>query len=72
MNVKFMKPAVMKKHFSSLLAAAFLLSGCSWLSALNPWAEEKPAAETREVVPEARGVNRYLWQCLKNVKNAIA
>jgi len=36
----------MKKHFSSLLAAAFLLSGCSWLSALNPWAEEKPAAET--------------------------
>ena len=52
----------MKKHFSSLLAAAFLLSGCSWLSALNPWAEEKPAAETREVVPEARGVNRYLWQ----------
>lgn len=52
----------MKKHFSGLLAVALLLSGCSWLSSLNLWAEEKPAADVQEVMPETRGVNRYLWQ----------
>ncbi len=51
----------MNKRLASLLAAALLLPGCSWMTALNPWADDVPAAEETEVaVPQS--VNRYLWQ----------
>ena len=62
----------MNKRLASLLAAALLLPGCSWMTALNPWADDVPAAEETEVaVPQS--VNRYLWQALcKNVKDAVA
>lgn len=49
----------MKKQLCVLLAGVFLLSGCSWMSALNPWSEdEKTPVSTTEKLT----VNRYLWQ----------
>ena len=50
----------MKKHLCILLAGAISVSGCSWISALNPWSseEETKPVEAAEVLP----VNRYLWQ----------
>lgn len=50
----------MKKHLCILLAGMALLSGCSWVSALNPWSSER--AEQPVQTEEVSMVNRYLWQ----------
>ena len=51
----------MNKRLASLLAAVLFLQGCSWMSVLNPWADEETPKEQAEVIVP-RGVNRYLWQ----------
>lgn len=55
----------MNKQLASYLTMILMLSGCSWISALNPWAADEPA-RTEEVksVDNAlpKGVNRFLWQ----------
>lgn len=49
----------MKKQLCVLLAGMFLLAGCSWMSALNPWGEDE---KTPAAAEEKLTVNRYLWQ----------
>lgn len=53
----------MKKQFAVLLALSFVLSGCSYLSALNPWGTQPLEENAGDVnaEPEVRSVNRYLW-----------
>ncbi len=59
----------MKKHLCILAAGLVLLSGCSWISALNPWSdnEEISPVEAEAVLP----VNRYLWQASLDKLSAL-
>lgn len=49
----------MKKTICTVLAMLFMVSGCSYVSWLNPWSEdEKP---TEELVPQFEP-NKFMWQ----------
>lgn len=47
----------MKKYLVAVLMSVTLLSGCSYLSKMNPWSEAK-----EEPKVEVQQVNNFLWQ----------
>ena len=52
----------MNKIRVSLLVVTCLITGCSSLSALNPWHKEKTDEQKTVSVYEKNNVNHYLWE----------